>query len=139
MQPELISKRKYFSLFDIKPGVILEFNNEQEITRYIIAGMSLTNCALISVHDNADICSFFVRNTNITSIPLTITINNERIDAYADCSNIFTCPFATINRILKGRQFCYAGQLDNNQLETLTQEMKTSHTIAKNIKSEFFI
>lgn len=140
LRPDLNSKRAQPSLLDIKLGSILEIEDmDNSRYRYILVGMSLTGYALISLHDDIEICSFLESSTLIPSYPLTITSNNISINTYADCSKIITCHFGFISNLIKEKKGHSIGQLENEHAEAIINMIKDVPTIALNIKNEYFI
>jgi hypothetical protein len=140
MRPDLNAKRSQPSLLDIKLGSILEIEEAGDfLYRYILVGMSLTGYALISLHDDIQVCSFLEKHAHITSYPLTITSNNISINTYADCSKVITCHFGLIGNLIKEKKGYSIGQLENEQAEAIITLIKDVPTIALNIKNEYFI
>jgi hypothetical protein len=139
MRPDLKSRKQYLSLLDIKLGTILELDNEDMKSRYVLAGMSLTGYALVCVYDNIEICNYLSANPDISTVSLTMTINNVSINTYTDCSRIITCRFGIISNLVKENPACYAGQLTEAETEQIIQQIKSTSTISQNIKNEYFI
>lgn len=140
MRPDLNSRRSQPSLLDIKLGSVVEIDNDHGfISRYILVGMSLTGYALISLHDDIEICNFLSTNTSLPSYPLTINSNNISINTYADCSKVIICPFGIISDLIKGNANAYIGQLDTDSTEEIVKLIKNVDTITPAIKNEYFI
>lgn len=140
MRPDLNSRRSQPSLLDIKLGSVVEIDNDHGfISRYILVGMSLTGYALISLHDDIEICNFLSTNTSLPSYPLTINSNNISINTYADCSKVIICPFGIISDLIKGNANAYIGQLDTDNTEEIVKLIKNVDTITPAIKNEYFI
>lgn len=139
MRPDLKSRKQYLSLLDIKLGTILEVDQADVKSRYVLAGMSLTGYALVCVYDNVDICNYLSANSDLSSIALTMNINNVSINTYTDCSRIITCRFGIISNLVKENPACYAGQLSEAETELIIQQIKAAPTISQNIKNEYFI
>ena len=140
MRPDLNSRRSQPSLLDIKLGSVVEIDNDHGfISRYILVGMSLTGYALISLHDDIEICNFLSANTSLPSYPLTINSNNISINTYADCSKVIICPFGIISDLIKGKASAYIGQLDTDNTEEIVKLIKNVDTITPAIKNEYFI
>jgi hypothetical protein len=139
MRPDLRSKKQYISLLDIKLGTILEIENNDEKSRYILAGMSLTSYAFVSLYDDISTCEFLAENTDIPSMPMTLTINNTSLNVHTDCSKVITCSFGVVGNLVKEKPSCYVGQLNENETEMIIELVKSTPTVAQYIKSDYFI
>jgi hypothetical protein len=139
IRPDLRSKKQYLSLLDIKLGTILEIDNNEGKSRYALAGMSLTGYAFVSIYDDIEICHFLNENSDITSLPMTLTVNNISLNVHIDCSRVISCSFGVVGNLVKEKPSCYAGHLSETQTEMVIELVKSAPTIAKYLKDEYFI
>lgn len=138
--------REEYAQRSIKIGTVLKLfvqdTKPPKIKRFIVIGLSPDGISLATVYINSEININIHWNDELKELQVPFDSSTREYldeDSFVDCSKFFFKEKNEIEKILTKRPKAIIGELNEDDLNTITEKIKTNKTIKGKIKRKYGI